>query len=65
MKILLRYKHFTYIISSDFISEHLNVNNGRTSGVYDSAQEEVRLPCINLNISSNILLQVQNGKAVL
>ena len=31
----------------------------------DIALEEVRLPCVNLNISSNILLQVQNGKAVL
>ena len=39
--------------------------NLKPSVLDDVAQEEVRVPCVNLNISSNILLQVQNGKAVL
>ena len=53
-------------MSTSHFTNNNDKNNSATGQFfYDIAQEEVKLPCINLNISSNILLQVQNGKAVL
>ena len=56
----------TKFMSTSHFTNNNDKNNSATGQFfYDIAQEEVKLPCVNLNISSNILLQVQNGKAVL